>query len=124
MPTKLESERRVTRRFRFSSIIRVHDGQKLHDCKIIDLSLYGFRARCPRGWLPQSGTQFAVQWRVADSIQLGLQAEVKRVKNGVIGCQWQPHDAESSAHLQRLVEISRLRKQQRERALEALRAGK
>lgn len=104
--------------------MRIREGEHVHDCKIIDLSLRGFRARCPSGWQPESGAHFAVEWRVADIIKLELQADVIRVKNGVIGCQWQAHDAESAAYLQRLIEISRLRKNTRERKLEALKAEK
>ena len=124
MPTNQDPERRLSRRFRFPSIIRIREAERLHDCKIIDLSLRGFRARCPSGWRPESGAHFAVEWRVADIIKLDMQADVMRVKNGVIGCQWQAHDAESSAYLQRLIEISRLRKNTRERELEALKAQK
>jgi PilZ domain len=123
-PTKTADERRQTRRFRFPSIIRIRDGEGLHDCRIIDLSLRGFRARCPSGWQPESGKHFNVEWRLADVIKLEMQADVMRVKNGVIGCQWQAQDAESSTHLQRLIEISGLRKQARERELENLKAEK
>ncbi len=122
MPTSNDSERRRFRRFRFPSIIRIREGEHLHDCRIIDLSLHGFRARCPSGWRPDSGARLAVEWRVADIIKLDMQADVMRIKNGVIGCQWQAHDAESSAYLQRLIEISGLRKQARDRELEALKA--
>ena len=124
MPTTNGSERRQYRRFRFPSIIRIRDGQQLHDCRIIDLSSRGFRARCPRDWQPHSGTRFAVEWLLADIIKLEMQAEVMRVKSGVIGCQWQAHDAESATYLQRLIEISGLRKQARERELEALKTEK
>ena len=117
MPTKHDPERRQSRRFRFTSIIRIREGEHLHDCKIIDLSLRGFRARCPSGWRPPSGAHFTVEWRVADIIKLDMQADVIRVKNGVIGCQWQAHDAESSAHLEHLIKISRLRKDAWEREL-------
>ncbi|MGA9855862.1 MAG: PilZ domain-containing protein [Gammaproteobacteria bacterium] len=124
MQTTNDSDRRLSQRFRFPSIIRIREGEHLHDCRIIDLSLRGFRARCPRGWRPQSGTHFTVEWRVADIITIDMQADVMRVKNGVIGCQWQAYDAESAAYLQRLVEISGLRKQARERELEELKAQK
>ncbi len=122
MPTRHEPERRLSRRFRFTSIMRIRDGDRLHDCKILDLSLRGFRARCPSGWRPHSGVHFTVEWRVADSIKLDMQADVIRVKNGVIGCKWQAYDAESSAHLQRLIAIRQLRKDARER--EALKTQK
>ncbi|MGH8378340.1 MAG: PilZ domain-containing protein [Gammaproteobacteria bacterium] len=124
MPTQQEQDRRQYRRFRFASVLRIRDGERTHDCRVIDLSLRGFRARCPSGWLPDGGARFAVEWRVADVIKLDLQAEVIRVKNGVIGCQWEAQDAESAAHLQRMIEISRLRKPARERTLEALKAQK
>ncbi|HVA56116.1 MAG TPA: PilZ domain-containing protein [Gammaproteobacteria bacterium] len=124
MPTRNDPDRRLSRRFRFPSIIRIREGEQLHDCRIIDLSLRGFRARCPSGWRPHSGAHFTVEWHVADIITLDMQADVMRVKNGVIGCQWRAYDAESSAYLQRLVEISRLRKHTRERELEALKAEK
>ncbi len=124
MPTNHDPERRTSRRFRFPSIIRIREGEHVHDCKIIDLSLRGFRARCPSGWHPHNGTNFTVDWRVADVIKLDMQADVMRIKNGVIGCQWQALDAESAAYLQRLVDISRLRKKSRERKLEALKAQK
>ena len=124
MPITDGSERRRFRRFRFPSIIRIRDGERAHDCRIIDLSSRGFRARCPRDWQPHSGTHFAVEWHLADIIKLEMQADVMRVKNGVIGCQWQAHDAESAAHLQRLIEISGLRKQARERELQALKTQK
>ncbi|MGA9852028.1 MAG: PilZ domain-containing protein [Gammaproteobacteria bacterium] len=124
MPTQQEQDRRQHRRFRFTSIIRIRDGERLHDCRIIDLSLRGFRARCPSGWLPESGAHFAVEWRVADIIKLDLQADVIRAKNGVIGCEWQAHDPESATQLQHLIEISRLRKPARERKLDALKIQK
>ncbi len=122
MPKQHDPERREYRRFRFPSIIRVHDSGQSHDCRIIDLSLHGFRARCPSGWRPQCGSHFFLEWHVADVIKLELQADVTRFKNGVIGCRWQAEDEQSSAHLQRLVEISRLRKHARERELEAMKA--
>ncbi|MGH8283992.1 MAG: PilZ domain-containing protein [Gammaproteobacteria bacterium] len=124
MATTHEQDRRQYRRFRFTSMLRIRDGERVHDCRIIDLALRGFRARCPSGWLPNNGAHFAVEWRVADVIKLDLQAEVIRVKNGVIGCQWEAQDAESTAHLQRMIEISRLRKPARERKLETLKAQK
>ncbi|MDE2234771.1 MAG: PilZ domain-containing protein [Gammaproteobacteria bacterium] len=124
METQNGSERRQYRRFRFASIIRVHDGQRAHDLRIIDLSLRGFRARCPSGWRPENGAHFEVEWHVADAVKLDLQADVIRVKNGVIGCQWQAHDQQSSSHLQRLIEISCLRKGARERELEAMKTSK
>lgn len=124
MSTSNDHERRQFRRYRFASIIRVHEGERPHDCRIIDLSLHGFRARCPSGWRPQSGTRFRVEWHVADTIKLDLQADVIRVKNGVIGCHWQAQDAKSSAYLQRVIEISRLRKKARERELESLKSDK
>ncbi len=105
-------------------MLRIHDGERTHDCRIIDLSLRGFRARCPSGWLPEGGARFEVEWSVAEVIKLDLNAEVIRVRNGVIGCQWEPQDKESSVHLQRMIEISRLRKPARERRLEALKAQK
>jgi PilZ domain len=122
--TSSGSERRRSRRFRFPSIIRIREGEKLHDCRIIDLSLRGFRARCPSGWRPDSGARLAVEWHLADIIKLDMQANVMRVKNGVIGCQWQPQDAESSAYLQRLIDISHLRKQARDRELENFKVEK
>jgi hypothetical protein len=124
MPTNHDPERRTSRRFRFPSILRIREGEQLHDCMIIDLSLQGFRARCPRDWQPRPGTHFTVEWSVADVIQLDMQADVMRIKNGVIGCQWQALDIESAADLQRLVDISRLRKKSRDRKLEALKTQK
>ncbi|MGH8278394.1 MAG: PilZ domain-containing protein [Gammaproteobacteria bacterium] len=115
-------ERRRFQRFRFSSVITVQRGDVTQECEMLDMSLRGFLARCPDSWQPAEGDKFKVEWRLADLIKLELDAVVMHVHDGRIGCTWEARDAESFAHLRRLVEVNLLDPKLVERELEALKA--
>lgn len=89
---------------------------------MLDMSLRGFLARCPSGWRPEEGDKLKVEWRLADLIKLELDAVVLHVNDGKIGCSWEARDAESFAHLRRLVEVNLLDPKLVERELDALKA--
>ena len=115
-------ERRRFTRFRFSSMVRVFTGEVELDCNLLDLSLRGFLIQCPSNWHPKAHTSFKLEWHIADVIKLEMNAEVIRIKDNYLGCEWKAHDAESYAHLTRLVEINLLDKKLMERELKALKA--
>lgn len=100
------AERRRYTRFRFASVIRTQHGDGLRECTLLDLSLRGFLARCPDDWLPAEGDRLRVEWRLAELITLDLDAEVMHAYQGHIGCSWEARDAQSFAHLKRLVEMN------------------
>jgi hypothetical protein len=100
------AERRRFTRFRFASVIRTQHGDGLRECTLVDLSLRGFLARCPEGWFPAEGDRLRVEWRLAELITLDLDAVVMHVDAGRIGCTWEARDAQSFAHLRRLVEMN------------------
>lgn len=116
------AERRRFTRFRFASVIRTLHGDGLRECSLIDLSLRGFLARCPEGWLPAEGDCLRVEWRLAELIILDLDAVVMHVYQGRIGCTWEARDAQSFAHLRRLVEMNLRDPKLVARELEALKA--
>lgn len=120
MSVKPGHERRRFQRFRFSSVIRVRLGDTVQECEMLDMSFRGFLARCPSDWQPADGDRLRVEWRLADLIKLELDALVVHVHGGQIGCTWEARDAESFAHLKRLVEINLLDSKLVARELEAL----
>lgn len=122
MSVKTGHERRRFQRFRFSSVIRVRLGDTVQECEMLDMSFRGFLARCPAGWQPADGDRLRVEWHLADLIKLELDALVVHVHGGHIGCTWESRDAESFAHLKRLVEINLLDSKLVARELEALKA--
>jgi len=99
-------ERRRYTRFRFASVIRAQHGDGFRECTLMDLSLRGFLARCPPDWLPAEGDRLRVEWRLAELITLDLDAVVMHAYAGHIGCTWEARDAQSFAHLKRLVEMN------------------
>jgi len=101
-----QSERRRFKRFRFNSVVRVQQGDAVRDCSLVDVSFRGFLARCPAGWRPASGDRLRVEWRLAELIKLELDAVVVNARGDCIGCTWEARDAQSFAHLKRLVEIN------------------
>ena len=115
-------ERRRFQRFRFSSVIRVRQGDTVQECEMLDMSFRGFLARCPAGWEPAEGDRIRVEWRLAELIKLELDAVVMHVHDGHMGCSWEARDAESFAHLKRLVEINLLDSKMVARELEALKS--
>lgn len=100
------AERRRYTRFRFASVIRTQHGDGLRECALLDLSLRGFLARCPDDWLPAEGDRLRVEWRLAELITLDLDAVVMHAYQRHIGCTWEARDAQSFAHLKRLVEMN------------------
>ena len=100
------AERRRYTRFRFASVIRTQHGDGFRECSLIDLSLRGFLASCPPDWLPLEGDRLRVEWRLAELITLDLDAVVMHAYAGRIGCTWEARDAQSFAHLKRLVEMN------------------
>ena len=100
------AERRRYTRFRFASVIRAQHGDGYRECALVDLSLRGFLAACPSGWLPLEGDRLRVEWRLAELITLDLDAVVMHAYDGRIGCVWEARDAQSFAHLKRLVEMN------------------
>src|SRR5579872_6135861 len=101
-----QSERRRFKRFRFASVIRVQHRDTTRDCSLLDVSFRGFLARCPAGWMPSAGDRLRVEWRLAELIKLELDAVVMHTEEDRIGCTWEARDAQSFAHLKRLVEIN------------------
>jgi hypothetical protein len=101
-----QSERRRFKRFRFASVIRVQHGDSTRDCTLLDVSFRGFLGRCPAGWRPSAGDRLRVEWRLAELIKLELDAVVMHTEEDRIGCTWEARDAQSFAHLKRLVEIN------------------
>ena len=101
-----QSERRRFKRFRFASVVRVQHGDSARDCSLLDVSFRGFLARCPTGWRPSTGDRLRVEWRLAELIKLELDAVVMHTEGDRIGCTWEARDAQSFAHLKRLVEIN------------------
>lgn len=104
--TATAAERRRYTRFRFASVIRTQHGDGMRECSLVDLSLRGFLARCPLDWLPTEGDRLRVEWRLAELITLDLDAVVMHAYQGNIGCTWEARDAQSFAHLKRLVEMN------------------
>ena len=100
------AERRRFRRFRFNSVVRVLHGDLAWDCALLDISFRGFLARCPDGWQPSPGDRLRVEWRLAELIKLELDAVVMHAADGRMGCIWEARDAQSFAHLKRLVEMN------------------
>lgn len=100
------AERRRYRRFRFASVLRVQQGDGFRDCVLLDVSFRGFLASCPAGWAPAPGDRLRVEWHLAALIKLELDAEVMHVSGDRIGCTWEARDAQSFAHLKRLVEMN------------------
>ena len=100
------AERRRFQRFRFSSVLRVQHGDQARDCALQDMSFRGFLARCPEGWQPAAGDRLRVEWRLAELIKLELDAVVMHAADGHMGCSWEARDAQSFAHLKRLVEMN------------------
>lgn len=120
MAARPAHERRRFQRFRFSSVICVRQGDATAECEMLDMSLRGFLARCPAEWRPEEGDKLKIEWRLADLIKLELDAVVMHVHDGKIGCSWEARDAESFAHLKRLVEVNLLDPKLVERELDAL----
>lgn len=116
------AERRRYTRFRFASVIRAQYGDGFRECTLMDLSLRGFLARCPPDWLPPEGDRLRVEWRLAELITLDLDAVVMHSYDGRIGCTWEARDAQSFAHLKRLVEMNLRDPKLVARELEALKA--
>ncbi|MDE2196639.1 MAG: PilZ domain-containing protein [Gammaproteobacteria bacterium] len=121
MTAKSAEERRRFRRFRFSSVIRVREGDAVQECELLDVSLRGFLARCPADWRAAEGDRLRVEWRLAELIKLELDARVVHVSGDHIGCSWEARDPESFAHLKRLVEINLMDPKLVVRELESLR---
>lgn len=120
--TTTAAERRRYTRFRFASVIRTQYGDGLRECTLVDLSLRGFLARCPVDWLPAEGDRLRVEWRLAELITLDLDAVVMHAYQGRIGCTWEARDAQSFAHLKRLVEMNLRDPKLVARELESLKA--
>ncbi|MGB9430358.1 MAG: PilZ domain-containing protein [Gammaproteobacteria bacterium] len=120
MSVQTGHERRRFHRFRFSSVIRVRQGDTVQECEMLDMSFRGFLARCPSGWQPVEGDRLRVEWRLAELIKLELDAVVMHVHDGHMGCSWEARDPESFTHLKRLVEINLLDPKLVARELEAL----
>jgi hypothetical protein len=116
------AERRRYTRFRFASVIRTQYGDGLRECTLVDLSLRGFLARCPEDWLPAEGDRLRVEWRLAELITLDLDAVVMHAYRSHIGCTWEARDAQSFAHLKRLVEMNLRNPKLVARELESLKA--
>ena len=116
------AERRRYTRFRFASVIRTQHGDGYRECVLVDLSLRGFLATCPPDWLPLEGDRLRVEWRLAELITLDLDAVVMHAYDGRIGCTWEARDAQSFAHLKRLVELNLRDQKLVARELEALKA--
>ena len=117
-----QPERRRFKRFRFASVVRVKHGDAVWDCALLDVSFRGFLARCPAGWHPTAGDRLRVEWRLAELITLELDAVVMHLDEGRIGCTWEARDAQSFAHLKRLVEMNLVNPKLVARELEALKA--
>ena len=122
MASVVPAERRRFQRFRFDSVLRVRQGDGLQECALLDMSFRGFLARCPRDWLPHPGERLEVEWRLAEMIQLELDAVVVHAVADRIGCTWEARDAESFAHLKRLVEMNLADRRLVARELEYLKA--
>lgn len=116
------AERRRFKRFRFKSVIRLRRDDESRDCELLDVSFRGFLARCPANWRVFAGDRLRVEWRLAELITLEMDAEVAHVAGEQIGCSWQARDAESFAHLKRLVEMNLVNPKLVARELEALKA--
>lgn len=116
------AERRRFKRFRFASVIRLRREDEAWECALLDVSFRGFLARCPAGWRVFAGDRLRVEWRLAELITLEMDAEVAHVDGEQIGCSWQARDAESFAHLKRLVEMNLVNPKLVARELEALKA--
>jgi hypothetical protein len=116
------AERRRFKRFRFASVIRLRREDDALDCALLDVSFRGFLARCPVNWRIFPGDRLRVEWRLAELITLEMDAEVAHVAGDQIGCSWQARDAESFAHLKRLVEMNLVNPKLVARELEALKA--
>lgn len=122
MAAQANHERRRFQRFRFSSVIRVQQGDTTRECEMLDMSLRGFLARCPGGWQPAEGDRLKIEWRLADLIKLELDSTVMHVHDDRMGCCWEARDAESFAHLKRLVEVNLFDPRLVGRELDALKA--
>lgn len=116
------AERRRFQRFRFTSVLRVQHGDQARDCALLDMSFRGFLARCPEGWQPAAGDRLRVEWRLAELIKLELDAVVVHAADSHMGCSWEARDAQSFAHLKRLVEMNLGDAQLMARELKALKA--
>lgn len=116
------AERRRFKRFRFASLIRLRRDDESWDCALLDLSFRGFLARCPANLRIFQGDKLRVEWRLAELITLEMDAEVAHVSGDQVGCSWQARDAESFAHLKRLVEMNLVNPKLVARELEALKA--
>ncbi|HET7922823.1 MAG TPA: PilZ domain-containing protein [Gammaproteobacteria bacterium] len=115
-------ERRRFKRFRFHSVIRLRRDDESCECTLLDVSFRGFLARCPAGWRVFASDRLRVEWRLAELITLEMDAEVMHVNGVEVGCSWQARDAESFAHLKRLVEMNLVNPKLVARELEALKA--
>ncbi|MGH8400582.1 MAG: PilZ domain-containing protein [Gammaproteobacteria bacterium] len=115
-------ERRRFKRFRFASVIRLRRDDEAWDCALLDVSFRGFLARGPANWRIFAGDRLRVEWRLAELITLEMDAEVAHVVGDEIGCSWQARDAESFAHLKRLVEMNLVNPKLVARELESLKA--
>lgn len=116
------AERRRFKRFRFASVIRLRRDDETWECALVDLSFRGFLARCPVNSRIFAGDRLRVEWRLAELITLEMDAEVAHVNGDDVGCSWQARDAESFAHLKRLVEMNLVNPKLVARELEALKA--
>ncbi|HET7650394.1 MAG TPA: PilZ domain-containing protein [Gammaproteobacteria bacterium] len=115
-------ERRRFKRFRFASVIRLRRDEEAWECALLDMSFRGFLARYPAGRRVFAGDQVRVEWRLAELITLEMDAQVVHVDGDQIGCSWQARDAESFAHLKRLVEMNLVNPKLVARELAALKA--
>jgi hypothetical protein len=120
--TPTPAERRRFKRFRFTSVVRLRREDESWDCSLLDVSFRGFLARCPANWRIFAGDRLRVEWRLAELITLEMDAEVAHVAGDQIGCSWQARDAESFAHLKRLVEMNLVNPKLVARELDALKA--
>lgn len=116
------AERRRFKRFRFASVVRVRREDESWDCALLDVSFRGFLARCPADGRLFPGDRVRVEWRLAELITLEMDAEVAHANGDQIGCSWQARDAESFAHLKRLVEMNLVNPKLVARELQALKA--
>jgi len=116
------AERRRFKRFRYDSLVRIRDGDGFRDCTLIDVSFRGFLACCPADWVPATGSRLRVEWHLATFIKLELDALVMHSSLDRIGCTWEARDAQSFAHLKRLVEINLANPKLVARELEYLKA--
>ncbi|MGE5625925.1 MAG: PilZ domain-containing protein [Bacillota bacterium] len=122
MAKALPAERRRFKRFRFPSVLNVRQGDGMQECALLDMSFRGFLARCPRDWLPHPGDRLQVEWRMAEMITLDLNAVVVHAEQDRIGCTWEARDAQSFAHLKRMVEMNLADRRLLARELEYLKA--